>query len=95
MGYTKGSSGETHSWYDFGSLQWQPALCMLLVWLVQLMILFKGLKVYGKIAYFMTLAPYFVLTAFLVYALVTLDGASDGITYFVTPDWNLMWVRNV
>ena len=92
LGYTKGSSGETHSWYDFGSLQWQPALCMLLTWLVMLLILFKGLKVYGKIAYFMTLAPYFVLTAFLAYGL-TLEGAKDGIDYFITPDWDKIWVR--
>ena len=92
LGYTKGSSGETHSWYDFGTLQWQPALCMLLTWLVMLLILFKGLKVYGKIAYFMTLAPYFVLTAFLAYGL-TLEGAKDGIEYFITPNWDKIWVR--
>ena len=91
LGYTKGSSGETHSWYDFGVLQWQPALCMLLTWLVMLVILFKGLKVYGKIAYFMTLAPYFVLTAFLAYGL-TLEGSKDGIEYFITPDWDRIWV---
>ena len=65
---------------------------MLLTWLVMLMILFKGLKVYGKIAYFMTLAPYFVLTAFLAYGL-TLEGAKDGIEYFITPNWDKIWVR--
>ena len=93
LGYTKGSSGESHSWYDFGKLQWQPALCMLLTWLVMLMILFKGLKVYGKIAYFMTLLPYFVLTAFLIYGL-TLEGSKKGIDYFITPDWDLMLVSS-
>ena len=93
LGYTKGSSGESHSWYDFGIMQWQPALCMLLTWLTMLLILFKGLKVYGKIAYFMTLTPYFVLTAFLVYSLLTLEGAKNGIDYFITPNWEKIWVR--
>ena len=53
---------------------------MLLVWVVELFILFKGLKVYGKVAYFITLSPYFVLTAFLVYALTgsRSEGAMDG-----------------
>ena len=92
LGYTKGSSGESHSWYDFGVLQWQPALCMLLTWLTMLLILFKGLKVYGKIAYFMTFTPYFVLTAFFVYSLLTLEGAKKGIDYFITPNWEKIWV---
>ena len=93
LGFTQGASGEKHSWYNYGSLKWQPVLCMLLVWLVQLLILFKGLKIYGKIAYFITLAPYFVLTAFLAYG-ATREGASDGIEFYLQPDWEKLWVRN-
>ena len=67
---------------------------MLLTWLVALLILFKGLKVYGKIAYFITLMPYFVLTAFLAYGL-TKDGASEGILdFYLKPDWDKLWVRS-
>ena len=93
LGFTKGSSGEQHSWYDYGSLKWQPTLCMLLVWVVELLILFKGLKVYGKIAYFITLAPYFVLTAFLAYG-ATREGAMEGIEFFIHPQWDKLWVGN-
>ena len=92
LGYTKGSSGEKYSWHDYGSLRWQDVLCMMLVWVVELFILFKGLKVYGKVAYFITLSPYFVLTAFLAYGL-TKEGAKDGIDYYLQPDWNDLWVR--
>ena len=67
---------------------------MLLVWVVELFILFKGLKVYGKVAYFITLSPYFVLTAFLVYALTgsRAEGAMDGIDYYLSPEWDKLWV---
>jgi len=93
LGYTKGASGEKFSWFDYGSLRWEDSLCMLLVWLVELLILFKGLKIYGKVAYFITLSPYFVLTAFLAYGL-TRDGAMDGIDYYLKPDWDKLWVRS-
>ena len=67
-------------------------LCMMLVWVVELFILFKGLKVYGKVAYFITLSPYFVLTAFLAYGL-TREGAKDGIDYYLKPNWDDLMVR--
>ena len=92
LGYTKGSSGEKYSWHDYGSLRWQDVLCMMLVWVVELFILFKGLKVYGKVAYFITLSPYFVLTAFLAYGL-TREGAKDGIDYYLKPNWDDLLVR--
>ena len=91
LGYTKGSSGDQYSWYDYGHLRWQDVLCMMLVWVVELFILFKGLKVYGKVAYFITLSPYFVLTAFLAYGL-TKEGAQDGIEYYIKPNWDDLWV---
>ena len=92
LGYTKGGTVEKHSWYDYGSIRWQPALCMLLVWLAELLIVLKGLRVYGKVAYFVTLSPYVVLTVFAAYW-GTAEGAREGIDLYVRPDLDKLWVR--
>ena len=81
------TGGKTHSWSDYGGLRWQLALCLLLAWVLIGLSMVKGLKSYGKIAYIITLSPYFVLTALLVYTAM-LPGAIDGILFFIEPDWN-------
>lgn len=48
----------------------------------------------GKVAYFTALFPYVVLLTLLVRG-VTLEGASEGILYFVKPDWPKLLDVNV
>jgi SNF family Na+-dependent transporter len=67
--------------------RWQLALCLLASWVIIFLTLVKGLKAYGKVAYVVTLSPYFVLTALMIYA-VQLPGASDGIYFYLKPEWN-------
>ena len=51
--------------------------------------IWKSVKATGKVVYFTATAPYVLLTAFLIRA-VTLEGATDGILYFVQPQWDKM-----
>ena len=39
-----------------------------------------------QVTYFVTTFPYVVLTTLLIYV-STLPGFSDGVHYYVTPDW--------
>ena len=55
-------------------------------WLVIFFTLVQGLKAYGKVAYVITLSPYFVLTALLIYA-AQLPGAGKGIDFYLNPEW--------
>lgn len=46
----------------------------------------RGVKSSGKASYFLAIFPYFVMSILLIRAL-TLDGATEGILYFLTPRW--------
>ena len=48
----------------------------------------------GKVAYFTALFPYVVLITLLIRG-VTLEGASNGILYFIKPDWPKLLDVNV
>ncbi|XP_058975221.1 sodium-dependent nutrient amino acid transporter 1 [Musca domestica] len=55
-------------------------------WIVIFFVIRQGVKSSGKAAYFLALFPYVVLVALLARA-VTLEGAVDGILFFLKPDW--------
>jgi len=70
---------------DFGSPDWKLALCLLAAWIVIFLCLVKGIKSSGKVVYFTATFPYLVLVILLIRA-VTLEGASDGIYFYIVPD---------
>lgn len=71
---------------EIGGLRWDLVGCLALAWIVTYFCIWKGVKQTGKIVYFTALVPYAILTALLVRGL-TLPGASKGIEFYVTPDW--------
>ncbi|KAK3085579.1 hypothetical protein FSP39_005604 [Pinctada imbricata] len=77
-----------------GGIRWQLALCLLLAWVVVMAVLSKGIKSLGKVVYFTATFPYILLTALLIRG-ATLDGASDGIYYYLTPQWHRLADSNV
>jgi solute carrier family 6 amino acid transporter-like protein 5/7/9/14 len=68
-----------------GTPEWRLSLCLIAAWLTVFLSLIKGVKT-GKVAYFTALFPYVVLIILLIRG-VTLDGAGDGLLYFITPQW--------
>ncbi|XP_070552974.1 sodium- and chloride-dependent glycine transporter 2-like [Ptychodera flava] len=79
---------------ETGSIQWHLALCLLLAWVLTFCVLFKGIKSLGKIAYFMVPLPYVVLFALLIRG-ATLPGSSEGIRYYMEPNWSRLTDINV
>ena len=57
-------------------------------------ILLSGIKTSGKVAYFTSLFPYLVLLVLGVRGL-TLPGAVDGVTYYLSSDWSRLTDRVV
>jgi solute carrier family 6 amino acid transporter-like protein 5/7/9/14 len=94
LGLSKDQDGTQYSWTDYGSMRWELILCQLLGWLIVSAITIRGIRSLGKAAYVLTVMPYVLLTILLVYS-VTLEGAADGIYYFLKPDWEKLADSNV
>lgn len=69
-----------------GLPDWKLSLWLLLAWICIFLVIVRGVKSSGKISYFLAIFPYLVLVTILIRA-CTLDGALDGIIYFIKPQW--------
>eukprot|EP00090_Calanus_glacialis_P001873 TRINITY_DN11395_c0_g1_i1.p1 TRINITY_DN11395_c0_g1~~TRINITY_DN11395_c0_g1_i1.p1 ORF type:complete len:652 (+),score=141.75 TRINITY_DN11395_c0_g1_i1:118-2073(+) len=72
------------SWSNMGGLKWELVLCLAAAWTIVCLCLIKGVQSSGKVVYFTALFPYLVLVILLIRGL-TLDGAYDGIVFYVVP----------
>ncbi|XP_045166598.2 sodium- and chloride-dependent GABA transporter 1-like [Mercenaria mercenaria] len=70
-----------------GSVVWELALSLLAVWVLVYFCVWRGVKWSGKVVYFTALFPYVILTILLIRG-VTLDGAADGIYFYLKPDFS-------
>ncbi|XP_066496273.1 sodium- and chloride-dependent neutral and basic amino acid transporter B(0+) [Tiliqua scincoides] len=73
---------------ETGTIVWYLALCLLLSWLIVGAALFKGIKSSGKVVYFTAIFPYVVLVILLIRG-ATLDGAGEGIAYYIGSQSNI------
>ncbi|CAF1230475.1 unnamed protein product [Rotaria sp. Silwood1] len=70
-----------------GSPHWSLTLCLLLAWILVAACIIQGIKSSGKVVYFTSLFPYVVIFALVIRG-VTLPGAANGISFYLTPNWN-------
>jgi solute carrier family 6 amino acid transporter-like protein 5/7/9/14 len=82
-----------------GTPDWELSLWLLLAWTILYVVIIKGIQSSGKVSYFTAIFPYVILITLLIHA-STLEGAVDGILYFITPNWDRLlepsvWYRAV
>lgn len=70
-----------------GLPDWRLTLCLLVSWTITCAVSLKGVQSSGKASYFLALFPYVIMITLLIRA-VTLEGAGNGILYFITPEWD-------
>ncbi|XP_018580348.1 sodium-dependent nutrient amino acid transporter 1 [Anoplophora glabripennis] len=70
-----------------GLPDWRLTLFLLLSWFITFLVSIKGVKSSGKASYFLALFPYVIMIALLIRA-ATLEGAADGMFFFIDTDWN-------
>ncbi|XP_071373918.1 sodium- and chloride-dependent neutral and basic amino acid transporter B(0+) isoform X1 [Centroberyx affinis] len=73
---------------DTGPVVWHLALCLLLSMILVAAALLKGVKSSGKVVYFTATFPYVVIVILLIRG-VTLEGARDGIEFYIGSQSNL------
>jgi len=71
--------------YTVGGINWSLFTCLLIMWIVIYFCIWKGIKWTAKILYFTVPVPFLLLFVVLIRGL-TLDGAADGIWFFIKPD---------
>jgi solute carrier family 6 amino acid transporter-like protein 5/7/9/14 len=70
-----------------GNPTWQLTLCYAFSWLAVFFSIIKGVASSGKVAYFTAIYPYVVLIVLLITGAMK-DGATDGMWYFIRPQWS-------
>ncbi|XP_067652183.1 sodium- and chloride-dependent glycine transporter 1-like [Haliotis asinina] len=73
--------------HEIGSVQWHLVGCLFVSYVIIFLCLFRGVKATGKIVYVTALLPYILLTTILIRCIM-LPGSSDGIAYYLKPDFS-------
>nr|ALE20589.1 nutrient amino acid trasporter 2 [Leptinotarsa decemlineata] len=72
---------------SMGLPEWRLSLLLLLSWVLIFFVSIRGVKSSGKASYFLALFPYVIMITLLIRA-ATLEGAVDGMLYFIETDFS-------
>ncbi|MCK5073829.1 MAG: sodium-dependent transporter [Bacteriovoracaceae bacterium] len=79
---------------NLGGLQWWVVLGNALTWLCIFLIIFKGVKVVGKIVTWTVGLPWLLMIVLIIRG-ITLKGAAGGLDFYLRPDFNHLLNPNV
>ncbi len=72
-----------------GGIRWPILFALAIVWLAIYLILFKGVKVVGKVVLWTVTIPWAILVIMVVRGL-TLPGAMEGLKFYLTPNFKAL-----
>ncbi len=71
----------------FGQMQLHILIPLVIAWVAMYLCIFKGVKLVGKIVWLTVPLPFLMLIVLAIRGL-TLEGAMDGLVYYLDPDWS-------
>ncbi|GBL90459.1 Sodium- and chloride-dependent glycine transporter 1 [Araneus ventricosus] len=71
---------------NVGGFQWPLVLSLFIAWILVFLCMMRGIKSSGKVVYVTATFPYCVLLCLLIRGL-TLPGAWNGISFYLSPQW--------
>ncbi|XP_060521730.1 sodium-dependent nutrient amino acid transporter 1-like [Cylas formicarius] len=77
-----------------GAPDWRLTLALLGSWAITFIVSMRGVKSSGKFSYFLALFPYVIMITLLIRA-STLEGAGDGMMYFIETEWSKLLEADV
>ncbi|CAF4127459.1 unnamed protein product [Rotaria socialis] len=80
---------KSSSFDDFGVPGTYMSVLLLASWLLICVCIIRGVQSSGKVAYFTAIFPYIVLLVLIIFT-ATLDGAREGIIFYIVPRWELI-----
>lgn len=79
---------------EIGGIQWMIVVGLVLTWIFVIASIWKGPKTVGKVVYFTVTIPWLILIVLVIRG-VTLPGAIEGLTFYLTPKFNALLDYNV
>jgi NSS family neurotransmitter:Na+ symporter len=77
---------QKHDSYALGSIRWPIVIALAVVWTGMYFCIFKGVKLVSKIVLWTVPIPWLMLIILTIRGL-TLEGAIQGLEYYLEPDW--------
>jgi len=74
---------------DLGGIRWPILVGLAISWLAIFLILYKGVRIVGKIVIYTVTIPWIILVIMLIRG-ITLPGALEGVNYYLTPDFKAL-----
>ncbi len=72
--------------YAFDGIRWPVFASLAGVWIIMYFCIFKGVEAIGKLVLIIVPIPWLMLVVLVIRG-VTLDGAIQGLEYYLEPDW--------
>jgi NSS family neurotransmitter:Na+ symporter len=79
---------------DLGGIEWPLFFGNLLTWIAIFFIVFKGIRVVGKVVHWSVTLPWALLLILIIRG-ITLQGAGNGLDFYLRPDFSKLLDPNV